>query len=225
MIRVLVVEDQVLIRGGLVALIKTAPELSVVGDASDGEQAVELAASTNPDVVLMDLRMPGVDGIEATRRILAAAGETPPRVLVLTTYDHDEYVYRALLAGASGYLLKDTTPERLLNAITTVAYGGMLFDPTVVRSLIDAYAPTPSQNPAQLRTLTSRETEILRLIAHGLSNGDISDRLEITDATVKTHVNRVLAKLGLASRAEAVILAYEAGLVVPRRSRGEAPDA
>ncbi|NUR69505.1 MAG: response regulator transcription factor [Hamadaea sp.] len=221
----LVVEDQVLIRGGLVALIKTAPELSVVGDASDGEQAVELAASTNPDVVLMDLRMPGVDGIEATRRILAAAGETPPRVLVLTTYDHDEYVYRALLAGASGYLLKDTTPERLLNAITTVAYGGMLFDPTVVRSLIDAYAPTPSQNPAQLRTLTSRETEILRLIAHGLSNGDISDRLEITDATVKTHVNRVLAKLGLASRAEAVILAYEAGLVVPRRSRGEAPDA
>ncbi|GAA1423003.1 response regulator transcription factor [Streptomyces thermospinosisporus] len=232
MIRVLVVDDQDLIRAGLVALLRAAPGVEVVGEATDGAQAVSLAARTRPDVVLMDIRMPGMDGIAATERILAeaAAGSgTPeegaglPRVLVLTTFDLDEYVYAALRAGASGFLLKDTGPERLLEAVSAVARGDMLFAPSVTRRLIEAYVqraePVPD-SPASLEALTAREREVLRLTARGLSNTEIAEQLFISEATVKTHLNRTMTKLDLGSRAQAVVVAYETGLVVPRGSAG-----
>ncbi|NUT33570.1 MAG: response regulator transcription factor [Hamadaea sp.] len=216
----LVVDDQILIRAGLVALLNAAPGIEVVGDAADGEQAVAVAAAARPDVVVMDIRMPGVDGIAATRDIVAA-GDPPPRVLVLTTFDLDEYVYQALRAGASGFLLKDTPPERLLSAITTVAAGDMLFAPTVTRRLIEAFAPADAVGTGEqadlLSTLTSRELEVVRWVARGLSNLEIADALVISEATVKTHLNRALAKLQLTNRAQVVVYAYEAGLVTPRR--------
>jgi DNA-binding NarL/FixJ family response regulator len=234
MIRVLVVDDQDLIRAGLVALLRAAPGVEVVGEAADGDQAVARAAAVRPDVILMDVRMPGTDGTAATERILAEAAAAPPatglpgtapalpRVLMLTTFDLDEYVYAALRAGASGFLLKDTGPERLLAAIEAVARGDMLFAPSVTRRLIEAYvrrcAPVPD-TPALLEALTAREREVLLLTARGLSNAEIAAQLCIGEATVKTHLNRTMTKLDLDSRAQAVIVAYETGLVTPG-SRG-----
>lgn len=221
--RVLVADDQVLIRAGLAALLRAAPGIEVVGEAVDGETAVALAASTSPDVILMDVRMPDVDGIAATRRILAADPDPVPKVLVLTTFDIDEYVYEALRCGASGFLLKDTPPDRLLAAIATVAAGDMLFAPTVVRRLIEAYTNQAEPEPephAELDTLTDREVEVLRLVGRGLPNADIADQLFISEATVKTHVNRTMTKLGVTSRAQAVVVAYETGLVTPGQRAG-----
>ncbi|MFE7096656.1 response regulator [Streptomyces erythrochromogenes] len=217
---VLVVDDQVLIRAGLVALLNAAPGLSVVGEACDGDEAVRLADTTAPDVILMDLRMPGTDGITAMERILgrAEAGDSAPRILVLTTFDLDEYVYRALRAGACGFLLKETPPERLVAAIHTVASGDMLFAPTVTRRLIEAYHPQPA-SPRNIApewdTVTSRERDVLRLVATGATNTDVAQQLFISEATVKTHLNRAMAKLGLSSRAQVVVFAYEAALVTP----------
>ncbi|MET9370421.1 response regulator transcription factor [Streptomyces griseoflavus] len=236
MIRVLVVDDQDLIRAGLVALLRAAPGVEVVAEAADGAEAVARAARTRPDVVLMDIRMPGTDGITATERILAEAAAAPPagpapetgrpalpRVLVLTTFDLDEYVYAALRAGASGFLLKDTGPERLLEAIHAVARGDMLFAPSVTRRLIEAYVqrsePVPD-SPASLEALTAREREVLLLTARGLSNTEIAEQLFISEATVKTHLNRTMTKLDLGSRAQAVVVAYESGLVIPGGSAG-----
>ncbi|MEV4337850.1 response regulator transcription factor [Streptomyces sp. NPDC049590] len=219
MIRVLVVDDQFLIRAGLVGLLEAAPGFEVAGQAADGAEAVRLAAETRPDVVLMDIRMPGVNGIEATGRILAEAADRPPRILVLTTFDLDEYVYGALRAGASGFLLKDSGPERLLAAVTAVAGGDALFAPSVTRRLVEAFArqrtPSGQEAPPALDALTSREVEVLKLTARGLSNPEIADRLYISEATVKTHLNRTMSKLDLGSRAQAVVLAYETGLVTP----------
>jgi DNA-binding NarL/FixJ family response regulator len=216
MIRVLVVDDQILIRAGLAALIRATPGLDVAGEAADGAQAIALAARLRPDVVLMDLRMPGLDGTAATARILA--GPRPaPRVLVLTTFDLDEYIYAALRAGASGFLLKETSPERLLAAIRTVAAGDTLLTPSVTRRLIEAYAPAPQpgRRTAELAPLTARETEILRLVGTGRSNAAIARSLAVSEATVKTHLSRLMAKLELSSRAQVVVTAYETGLIVP----------
>ncbi|MFD9333242.1 response regulator [Streptomyces sp. NPDC060028] len=223
MLRVLVVDDQFLIRSGLTALLTAAPGFEVVGEAGDGEEAVRLAAETWPDVVLMDIRMPGTDGIAATGRILAEADARAraepeaaaprPKVLVLTTFDSDEYVLRALRVGAGGFLLKDTPPDRLLAAIATVHGGDMLFSPGSLRGLIDAYAAPVARAPHPgLDDLTPREREVLGLVGAGLSNADIAGRLVLSAATVKTHVHRCMSKLGLSSRAQAVVVAYEFGL-------------
>ncbi|MFF0742855.1 response regulator [Streptomyces sp. NPDC004111] len=234
MTRVLVVDDQFLIRAGLAGLLRAAPGFEVAGEAGDGAEAVELAARLRPDVILMDIRMPGMSGIVATEKILAEAEEPAPRVLVLTTFDLDEYVYGALRAGASGFLLKDSGPERLLAAVTAVRGGDALFAPSVTRRLVEAFAQRteetrgpaagsgpdalpPPAAPADLELLTDREVEVLRLAAHGLSNAAIAERLFISGATVKTHLNRTMSKLSLASRAQAVVMAYETGLVTPGR--------
>ncbi|MGD1219683.1 response regulator [Streptomyces krungchingensis] len=221
MTTVLVVDDQYLIRAGLVGLLNAAPGVEVVGEAEDGDEAVRLAAETRPDVVLMDIRMPGTNGIRATERILAEAAEPAPRILVLTTFDLDEYVYGALRAGASGFLLKDSGPERLLAAVAAVGGGDTLFAPSVTRRLVEAFArqagaAPDAAPPPDLAALTSRELEVLKLIAGGLSNLEIADRLYISEATVKTHLNRTMTKLDLDSRAQAVVVAYETGLVTPR---------
>ncbi|MEU7132675.1 response regulator transcription factor [Streptomyces sp. NPDC046261] len=221
-IRVLVVDDQILIRAGVAALLRAAPGMAVVGEAADGEEAIALAAEHRPDVILMDIRMPGLSGITATERILEAAVDPAPRVLVLTTFDLDEYVYAALRAGAAGFLLKDAGPQRLLAAVTAVAGGDTLFAPTVTRRLVEAFArraPDPEPAPQEaLEGLTGRETEVLRLTGRGLSNTEIASELVISEATVKTHLNRAMAKLGLCSRAQAVVVAYESGLVTPGAS-------
>ncbi|MFC4056908.1 response regulator [Planomonospora corallina] len=219
MIKVLVVDDQVLVRAGFSALIRATPDLEVAGEASGGEEAVALAAAVRPDVILMDVRMPGLNGIAATERVLASA-DAPPKVLILTTFDLDEYVYDALRAGASGFLLKDTPPERLIAAIRTIASGDMLFAPTVTRRLVEAYTSgrdSALAPEAGLEALTAREMEVLRLVGRALSNAEIADELCVSEATVKTHLNRAMTKLGLSSRAQAVALAYETGLVAPRR--------
>jgi DNA-binding NarL/FixJ family response regulator len=221
MIRILVVDDQALVRGGLVALFTAAPGLEVVGEAADGADAVELAAETRPDVILMGIRMPVLDGIEATRRILAA-GEDRPRIIVLTTFDLDEYVYTALGEGASGFLLKDTPPDRIISAVHTVAAGDILITPRITHRLVEAYAQhhrTAAAANAHLSRLTPRETEILRLVGTGLTNAQIAQRLVLSEATVKTHVKHLMAKLHLSSRAQAVVVAYETGLVQPASSR------
>jgi DNA-binding NarL/FixJ family response regulator len=221
MTTVLVVDDQFLIRAGLVGLLRAAPGIEVVGEASDGAEGVKLAARTAPEVILMDVRMPGMNGIEATERILAEAGDPPPRILMLTTFDLDEYVYGALRAGACGFLLKDSGPERLLAAVTAVAGGDALFAPSVTRRLVEAYArQTACEQPPDLEALTARELEVLKLIARGLSNLEIADRLYISEATVKTHLNRTMTKLDLDSRAQAVVVAYESGLVTPGGQMG-----
>ncbi|MGH3415748.1 MAG: response regulator [Actinocrinis sp.] len=235
MVKVLIADDQILIRAGIAAILRAAPGYEVVGEAEDGEQAVTMAELTGPDVVLMDIRMPEADGIAATRRILGAGRENPPRILILTTFDLDEYVYKALRAGASGFVLKDTPPERLLAALKAVADGDTLFSPTVTRRLVQAYCAaegglvpgsaaatgaattTSAADRAALASLTARETDVLRLVATGLSNGDIAQRLVVSEGTVKTHLNRSMSKLSLSSRAQAVVLAYESGLVIPAR--------
>jgi DNA-binding NarL/FixJ family response regulator len=218
MTTVLVVDDQFLIRAGLVAMLRAAPGIEVVGEASDGAEAVALAAETAPEVILMDIRMPGMNGIDATERILAQAAGAAPRILVLTTFDLDEYVYGALRAGACGFLLKDSGPERLLAAVAAVRGGDALFAPSVTRRLIEAYSRQPAcEQPVDLGALTSREIDVLKLIARGLSNLEIADRLYISEATVKTHLNRTMTKLDLGSRAQAVVAAYESGLVTPGR--------
>jgi DNA-binding NarL/FixJ family response regulator len=219
MISVLVVDDQVLIRAGLAALIRAAPGLEVAGEAADGAEAVELTTRLRPDVVLMDIRMPGLNGAAATARIVAEV-DPPPQVLVLTTFDLDEYIYAALRAGASGFLLKDTPPERLLAAIHTVAAGDTLLTPSVTRRLVESYVPParPEHPAPGLAPLTARETEILRLVGTGRSNAAIAEVLFLSEATVKTHLTRLMSKLDLASRAQVVVTAYETGLIVPGRS-------
>ncbi|AGL16351.1 response regulator transcription factor [Actinoplanes sp. N902-109] len=217
-IRVLVVDDQPLIRAGLVALFHAAPGIEVAGEAADGEQAIALAAQTRPDVILMDVRMPNVDGIAATRTILTTAGEPRPHIVVLTTFDLDEYVYAALAAGASGFLLKDTPPQRIIGALHTIVAGDILLTPRITHRLIEAYSDrhrTAIPGLSLLRSLTARETEVLRLVGNGLSNAEIAERLVLSEQTVKTHVKRMMGKLGVASRAQAVVVAYESGLVVP----------
>jgi DNA-binding NarL/FixJ family response regulator len=214
--RIVVVDDQDVVRTAFEVLLATQPDFAVVGSAADGEQAVRLCRDLHPDVVLMDIRMPGMDGIEATRRLFA--DPEPPRVLILTTFDLDEHVYDALDAGASGFLLKDATAERLFDAIRIVAVGEALLAPTVTRRLVAEFARLRVRRrepDAALQTLTTRETEVLRLIAEGLSNPEIAARLMVGEETVPSHVSRVLAKLGLRDRTQAVVVAYESGLVVP----------
>lgn len=225
-IRVLVVDDQYLIRAGIVGLLRAADGMTVVGEAADGEEAVAEAARLRPDVILMDIRMPRMNGIDAAQRILDADADDPegagppPRILMLTTFDLDEYVYRALRAGASGFILKDTGPKRLLAAVAAVAGGDALFAPSVTRRLVEAFTRTstpgePAARRPEIEQLTARETEVLRLAGTGRSNAEIAEQLFISEATVKTHLNRTMAKLDLTSRAQAVVLAYETGLVAP----------
>ena len=218
MIRVLVADDQALVRGSFRLLVDTAPDLEVVGEAATGAEAVEIAAREKPDVLLMDIRMPEMDGIEATRRITASGATADVRVLILTTFDLDEYVYAALRAGASGFLLKDTPPADLLAAIRVIAAGDALLAPAITRRLIAEFArrPEPGRQPAAtLDSVTDREREVLTLIARGLSNAEIAQALHVTTATAKTHVGRLLAKLGARDRAQLVMVAYETGLVQP----------
>ncbi|MFC4855771.1 response regulator [Actinophytocola glycyrrhizae] len=211
MISIVVADDHEVVRTGYAALLDTQPDFTVAGTAADGGAAVRLCGERSPDVVLMDVRMPGMDGIEATRRL--AGG---PRVLILTTFDLDEYVYDALRAGASGFLLKDVTAERLFEAVRVIASGEALLAPTVTRRLIGEFTrQRPRSRPPELTGLTPRETEVLVLVAEGLSNTEIAARLVVTEETVKTHVSRMLAKLGLRDRTQAVVAAYESGLVVP----------
>jgi RNA polymerase sigma factor (sigma-70 family) len=216
-VRIIIADDHEVVRSGFAELLDTQPDFAVVGIAADGIQAVQLSRELRPDVVLMDIRMPGMDGIEATRQ-LGSHGPKPPRVLVLTTFDLDEYVYDALRAGASGFLLKDVTAERLIEAVRVIAAGDALLAPGVTRRLIGEFAQrqmkTTHLAPA-LDELTPRETQVLQLLAEGLSNPEIAERLVITEETVKTHVSRVLNKLRLPDRTQAVVVAYESGLVVP----------
>ena len=213
MTSVLVVDDQDLIRAGLCTVLARQAGIDVLGEAADGRAAIARARELRPDVVLMDVRMPGMDGIAATREI--TAGASPPRVLVLTTFDLDEYVYGALRAGASGFLLKDTQPDRLADAIRTVANGDALLAPQITRRLVDRFSAPRPEAPPELSELTEREAEVLRMIARGLSNAEISEQLVVSLPTVKTHVGRILTKLGLRDRVQAVVLAYESGLVEP----------
>ena len=234
-IGIVVADDHEVVRAGFAALLGTQPDFTVLGTAADGAAAVRVCRELRPDVVLMDVRMPGTDGIEATRQLIGTAGAPAgertwvPKVLILTTFDLDEYVFDALRAGASGFLLKDATAERLFDAVRVVAAGEALLAPGVTRRLISEFARLRPQadpaagavagagRPAALTALTPRETEVLRLVAEGLSNTEIAGRLVVTEETVKTHVSRILAKLGLRDRTQAVVVAYESGLVVPGR--------
>jgi len=217
MISVLVADDQALVRGSFRLLVETSPGFTAVGEAEDGAVAVELAGRTRPDVVLMDVRMPRMDGIEATRRICGDPATSAVRVLILTTFDLDDYVYAALRAGASGFLLKDTPPADLLSAIRVVASGEALLAPSVTRRLIAEFTKRPetAARPAGLDAITDREREVLTLIARGLSNTEIAAHLHLGLATVKTHIGRLLSKLAARDRAQLVIAAYESGLVTP----------
>jgi DNA-binding NarL/FixJ family response regulator len=217
-IRIVVADDQALVRSGFRMILDAKPDLEVVGEAGDGREAAALAERLRPDVVLMDVRMPEVDGLEATRRIVASG--SPTRVIILTTYDVDDSVFAALRAGASGFLLKDARPAELVEAVRVVARGDALLAPSVTRRLLDRFAgvlPAPgAAPPPDLSELTGREVEVLRLVALALSNTEIAERLVLTEATVKTHVSSVLRKLGLRDRVQAVVLAYDVGLVRPR---------
>jgi DNA-binding NarL/FixJ family response regulator len=215
-IRVLLVDDQALVRAGFRMILEAEPDLVVAGEAADGEEAVAQATACHPDVVLMDVRMPGVDGIEAARRILRGRDDGL-RVIMLTTFDMDEYVYDALRAGASGFLLKDVPPEQLVDGIRAVVSGDALLSPVVTRRLIEVYLDRPPAPTADLDALTPREREILLLLARGLSNQEIAQQLVVSETTVKTHVTRVLMKLNLRDRVQAAIYAYEHGVVVVGR--------
>ena len=245
-LRVVVADDQQLVRTGF-RMILAADGIEVVGEAADGIGAIETVRRTRPDVVLMDIRMPGLDGLEATRRILTEPADAvpadavpadavpgppgadpwPPRIIILTTFDLDEYVYDALAAGASGFLLKDVTPEHLVGAVRLVRAGDALLAPAITRRLVEKFAPRPAESRpapaprAELGALTPRELEVFRLLARGLSNAELAEYLVLSEATVKTHVARILAKLQLRDRAQAVVAAYESGLVIP----GDAPEA
>lgn len=218
-IRVLIVDDQQLVRAGFRMILATQPGLDIVGEASTGDEAIALARTTRPDVILMDIRMPDTDGIDATRRILSDRGEIAPRVVILTTFDLDEYVYDALRAGASGFLLKDVPPEQLVAGIRLVHQGEALLAPSITRRLIEEFTstqrPARTAPPAALETLSPRENEVFHLIARGHSNQQIARRLVVSETTVKTHVTRILTKLDLRDRVQVVVLAYEAGVVVP----------
>ncbi|GAA4262998.1 response regulator transcription factor [Dactylosporangium darangshiense] len=218
-VRIVVVDDQEVVLAGFAALLGTQPDFTVVGTAENGAEAVRICRELRPDLVLMDVRMPVMGGIQATRQILADTAAGPaPRVVVLTTFDLDEHVYAALSAGASGFLLKDMAAERLFEAVRVVAAGEALLAPSVTRRLIGEFSrlrPLADAAAVPLTVLTPRETDILRLMAEGLSNGEIADRLVVSTETVKTHVSRVLSKLGVRDRVQAVIVAYETGLVVP----------
>ena len=217
MILVVIADDQALVRGGFRALLDAQPDVEVVGEASDGEQAATLAAELRPDVVLMDVRMPGTDGLEATRRIAADPDLADVRVVILTTFDLDDYVFAALRAGASGFLLKDTEPVDLLAGVRAVARGDALLAPSVTRRLIEQFATRLREpRPASVLTpLTEREREVVALVGGGLSNEEIAERLVVSPATAKTHVSRAMVKLGVRDRAQLVVLAYETGLVRP----------
>jgi DNA-binding NarL/FixJ family response regulator len=219
-LRVLIVDDQALIRAGFAMILDAQPDIEVVGEAADGQAAVSLERRYRPDVVLMDVRMPGMDGLEATRQIVSWHDQNPaaaptPRIVVLTTFDLDEYVYAALQAGACAFLLKDVTPEHLVGAVRTVAAGDALLAPSITRRLVDRFAHRDANRPpcGDLATLTPRETEVFGLVARGMSNAEIAAALVVSEATVKTHVAAVLSKLGLHNRAQAVVFAYESGLV------------
>jgi DNA-binding NarL/FixJ family response regulator len=216
-IRVGICDDQPLLRDGLRVQLGLVGDLEIVGEAANGEQAVALARQERPDVLVMDVRMPVLDGIEATRRIVGGPGTDNVKVLILTTFDLDEHVYAALSAGASGFLLKDATPDELVHAVRVVAAGEALLAPTVTARLVREFARRPARRPRRelLASLTDRETEVLRLVAAGLSNAELAQRLVISHATAKTHVSRILTKLGLRDRAQLVVAAYEAGLTIP----------
>ena len=217
-LRILIADDQALVRAGFRMILDAEDDLDVVGEAADGAAAVEMARRLRPDVVLMDIRMPELDGIEATRRVVALDGDPPVRVLMLTTFDLNEYVYEALRAGASGFLLKDVPPEQLAAGIRVVAQGEALLAPSITKRLIREFAaaaPVAAPPPKGLDELTARELEVFRLIARGLSNAEIAAELIVSETTVKTHVARMLMKLGLRDRVQAVVLAYESGIAVP----------
>lgn len=219
-IRVLIVDDQALVRAGLRMILEVEPDVVVVGEAGDGRQAVVMAGDTKPDVILMDIRMPLMDGLEATRHIVGD-GESGPRVLILTTFDLDEYVYEALHAGASGFVLKDMPPEQLVDAIHVIANGEALLSPTITRRLIEEFVKRPPdaarEPPPEVSDLTPREVEILRLVARGMSNAEIAAHAFVSEPTVKTHVSRILMKLGLRDRVQVVVYAYEHKLAMPSR--------
>jgi DNA-binding NarL/FixJ family response regulator len=218
-VKTLIVDDQALVRTGFRMILEAEGDIEVVGEASDGVEALTMAEKLEPDVVLMDIRMPNMDGVEATRHLAGSGVDDPVKVIILTTFDLDEYVIDALRAGASGFLLKDVPPESLVEAIRTVAAGEALLAPSITRKLLDQFAnrlPDPhAPQVAELKTLTDREVEVLRLMARGLSNSEIAAQLYVAETTVKTHVGRVLTKLNLRDRVQAVVLAYECGLVQP----------
>ncbi|WP_188196000.1 response regulator [Nonomuraea sp. SYSU D8015] len=221
MISVLLADDQRLVRAGFRLMLEGEPDLRVIGEAGDGQEAVRLALAEPPDVVLMDVRMPVLDGIQATRRIVTDPALAGVKVVILTTFDMDEYVYGALRAGASGFLLKDTEPMELIHAVRVAARGDALIAPAVTRRLIAEFAGRVTRPVPELTGLTEREREVLGLVASGLSNEEIADRLVLSHATVKTHVSRILGKLGARDRAQLVVVAYESGLVTPRWVRGD----
>jgi DNA-binding NarL/FixJ family response regulator len=215
-IRVLLCDDQALVRGGFRLILESREDIEVVGEAEDGREAIELARRLDPDVILMDIRMPNLDGVEATKRLVA--GGSRARIVILTTFDLDEYVFESIRAGASGFLLKDVQPAQLVDAIRVVAAGEALLAPSVTRRLLERFAhtlPGEQKPPPELASLTERELEVLKLLASGLSNAELAERLFLSETTVKSHISSVLRKLGLRDRVQAVVLAYEAGLVRP----------
>jgi DNA-binding NarL/FixJ family response regulator len=224
-VSVVIADDQQLIRAGFRMILSTHPDIEVVGEASTGAEAVTLASELHPDVVLMDIRMPDLDGIEATRQILAQDRESSPRVLILTTFDLDEYVYDALRAGASGFLLKDVPPDQLAAGVRMVGNGDALLAPSITRRLIEEFAATrtPADMIPGLSELSPRELEVFRLLATGMSNNEIASELFIGETTVKTHITRILTKLGVRDRVQAVVLAYETGLVTPNTRTRDRP--